>query len=133
LNDSHATDIICEDSGGFILVKFTHSKITNSEDNKRSILRSCSIIVYTLNYLWRIANGCASSMAIINQVSIPIDEYMNILPNGNSDKKILKNNLSNSSVQSVVRTNNRTNHIVIAIRPVGDITNTGSIYMCICI
>jgi hypothetical protein len=146
INDSHASKIICENTGGYILIKFTHST-SNEIDNKRIISRSCSILVLTLNRLWRIANGCASSLTLINQVSIPIDEYMNILQNdkSNSDKKLSKKiGLDNfSSVQSIVRTNNRTDHIVIAIRPVGDITNTGStlvrmyvyicIYICVCI
>jgi hypothetical protein len=117
--DSHASEIICENTGGYILIKFTHSTS-----------RSCSILVLTLNYLWRIAYGCASSLALINQVSIPINEYMNTLPNdkSNADRKISKKNGLDSmnSVQSIVLTNNRTDHIVIAIRPVGDITNTGS-------
>ena len=76
--DCHATDIICDTSGAFILLSYRHTTITlaNSEQSAtRALLRPMTIVTYTLGDTWRKLHGCCSSLSITTQLSIPMGNY----------------------------------------------------------
>ena len=126
--DCHATDILCDTSGAFILLSFKHTTITlaNWEHSAtRALLRPMTIVTYTLGEDWRKLHGCCSSLSITTQLSIPMGTYK--IDHKEPDPRFQSGTgtlIPGSRSMGNVTYSGRT---ILAVRPLGSISLSGEI------
>ena len=128
--DSHATDILCDSSGGYVLVTFRHSE-TDSDDfdgrGTRRLLRPVTVLTYSLGEVWRRSHGCSSSLSVITQLSLtmnPCVPAVQVIEPRSPDKRSNSSALMHTvhSARSVTYTG----RTVVAVRPIATVSLSGN-------
>jgi hypothetical protein len=128
--DSHATDILCESSGGYVLVTFRHSE-TDFDDmdgrGNRRLLRPVTVLTYSLSEVWRRAHGCSSSLSVITQLSLPMNSCRPAAP-GVEPRSPEKRSNSSALIHSVhsARSVTYAGCTVVAVRPIAAVSLSGT-------
>ena len=131
--NTHATEIICDRSGAYILIVFKHSVMKSDSADAipmKNVLRNLTISSFTLSEEWRRNNGCCLSIPIITQVSLPTSAFqLNDLAgpiDGVPSLSRLAGLNSGTGVGSIENlTASRAGRTVVAVRPLGEISLTG--------
>jgi hypothetical protein len=128
--DSHATDILCDNSGGYVLVTFRHSE-TDLDDmdgrGNRRLLRPVTVLTYSLGEVWRRSHGCSSSLSVITQLSLPMNSCRPAGP-GIEPRSPDKRSNSIAQMHSVhsARSVTYAGRTVVAVRPIATVSLSGN-------
>jgi hypothetical protein len=130
--DSHATSIICDNSGDFVLVTFKDSEIipgVGTNKSKRQYLRPVNVQTYTLDETWKRTYGCTSSTTIMTSLILPVNSFFSHYP-GVAHKSQL-NKLNNSggigiSTPNINTTTTSGSRVMVAVRPLASISLQGT-------
>lgn len=128
--DSHATDILCDSSGGYALVTFRHSE-TDLVDfdgrGTRRLLRPVTVLTYSLGEVWRRSHGCSASLSVITQLSLPMNPCRPAVP-GIEPRSPDKRSNSSALMHSAhsVRSVTYAGRTVVAVRPIATVSLSGN-------